>query len=180
MQLPYTNFAVWMRFSAIATVLAVLLGFTSCKSLSAAEVDLARKSPEALCKAVVGTYRSQDLAAFSQLALSPSQIKQMMSLVNVPESAKRESIKNKSQFVNHVQDSLKTVLRLTDAKWDMAEFQKFVPQRKPIEIATGYKMLLGTLVLKAGDQELSQPFNLMEFPDGSYYIADFGPFVKKE
>ncbi len=154
-------------------ILTVVVG---CKPLAAAEVTAARKSEDALCKAVVDTYRKQDIDAFMQLALSPSLVKQMMASVNVPESAKRESIRNKGAFAHQVQDSLQSVLRSANINWETAAFERFVPIRKPIEIATGYKMTLGRLFLKASEGRFSQPITLVQRDDNAFYVGDFGPF----
>jgi hypothetical protein len=75
-----------------------------------------------------------------------------------------------------VQDSLQNVLAAAKIDWAQAEFVRFAPQRKPIEIAPGYKMCLGRMVVKAGEKRLSQPFSVVEADGGKFFVGDFGPF----
>jgi hypothetical protein len=158
-------------------MIAGVLAFASCKSLSTTEVAAARVSQDALCKAVVASYRSQDLDAFSQLALSAKQLKDMMSKVKVPESAKRQTIMGKHALETYVQDSLHHVLAGADLDWTKVEFVRFAPERKPIEIAPGYKYCLGKMVLQAGDRRLLQPLTIVEADGGKFFVGDFGPIT---
>jgi hypothetical protein len=168
------SFRLFALFFALGAFL--LVAGEGCKSLSKAEVTAARKSEESLCKAVVDCYRRHDLKAFAQLAMSPGQIKDMMNHMNLPENARRESIKNKGAFVEHMQDSLQTVLTAAQVDWSTAALDRFVPTRKPIEMATGYKYCLGTMRVKVGDKILAQPFTLVEAEGGKFFVGDFGPF----
>jgi hypothetical protein len=129
---------------------------------------------------VVASYRAHDLQAFAELAMSPTQIKKMMAKVQVPEGARREGIKNKQAFVEHMQDSLNTVLRFPEFEWASAEFDKFVQARKPVEIAVGYTLSLGQLRIKSGTKTIAQPFALVTTIDGNFYVGDFGPFENQK
>jgi hypothetical protein len=170
--------SIHFRNNMTAICLLLMLGsiVTGCKPLSAAEVDAARKSPDAICKAVAAAYRSQDLKAFAQLAMSPAEIKAMMDQMELPEAARRETIHNRSQFVQHMQDSLQHVLTAAAVDWTTVSGERFVALRKPVEVAPGYKMCIGKLILQAGGKELSQPFTLVEAEGGTYFVGDFGPF----
>jgi hypothetical protein len=162
----------------IALILPIL-SITACQKISKSELNTAHATEDALCKAVVDCYRGQNLKVFSQLALSPKQIERLMATVKLPESARQEEIKHKKDFTLHIQDSLSTVLRLAEVDWQQAQYEKFVPLRKPIIIADGYKMTLGKLRIVAGDIHLDQPFTIVELNDGKYYVGDFGPFERK-
>lgn len=168
----------WAATICLLLILPSLFG--GCKSLSAAELDTARKSPESLSAAILEAYRAQDLKAFTQLAMSPSEIKKMMAEIVLPESARREAIHSKTKFVQQIQDSLQHVLTAIAIDWSTANTGHFIPARKPVEIAPGYKICMGTLSFKSLDRFVSQPLTLVEASGGKFFVGDFGPFVVED
>lgn len=166
----------WATIAATWAISLALVAGMACASLSKSELAQLRKSPEILCKATVGTYRTRDFKTFSQLALSSAQIKDMLSKVQVPDAAKQASFKQRQAFWNKVEDSLSSVLQKSAIDWKQAEFAEFVPSRAPIQLAEGYRMHLGRMVVRVQDRKWAQVFNLVEVGEGRYHIGDFGPF----
>lgn len=167
---------------------AIVLGFLAlcggwgCHSLSKAERAMCQQSPQALCTGVVKAYKTQDVKAFSDLSISYQQVKDMMEKVKVPSTAKRESITKLGAggYADMIQDSLQTVLKASAIDWPKASFEKFEATRNPVEIATGYKMLLGKLHLQVGEQRYIQPVTVIEVGKGQFFMGDFGPFEALE
>ncbi|MEY3443160.1 MAG: hypothetical protein RLZZ519_1441 [Bacteroidota bacterium] len=138
---------------------------------------MCQQSPQALCTGVVKAYKAQNLDAFCDLAVGYADLKDMMNKVKVPATAKRESLSKlgASGYRNMVQDSLQTVLNQTKIDWPKVVFEKFEPTRNPVEIATGYKMLLGKLHMTLGEQHLVQAITIVEAGKSEYFMGDFSP-----
>jgi hypothetical protein len=169
-----------LAFFLILFGLSTLFVGAGCHSLSNAEREMCQQSPQALCTGVVKAYKEQNLAAFGELSISYKQLKDMMSKVQVPASAKRESLSKLGAggYQKMVQDSLQTILHQADIEWSKVNFEKFEPSRNPIEIATGYKMLLGKIYMKLGEMHYTQPITIVEAGKGKYFMGDFSPIEK--
>jgi hypothetical protein len=168
--------------SAWLLAIAVLSGLWGCHSLSKAEREMCQQSKEALCTGVVKTYKTHDLKAFTDLAISRKELGAMMNGVKLPSTAKREPINNLSagEFAKIAQDSLDKVLNQTDINWTKASFDKFLPTRNPVEIAEGYKMILGKLYIKEGEKLYSQAITIVEIGKGRFLMGDFSAILVEE
>lgn len=157
--------------------LSILLAGTGCHALSKAEREMCQQSPQALCTGVVKAYKAQDLDAFCDLAVGYADLKDMMSKVKVPASAKRESLSKMGAngYKKMVQDSLQTILKTSPIEWPKASFEKFEPSRNPVEIATGYKMLLGKMHIQQGELHFVQAITIVEAGKNKYFMGDFSP-----
>ena len=135
------------------------------------------RAPQALCTGVVKAYKAQDLDAFCDLAVGYADLKDMMSKVKVPASAKRESLSKMGAngYKKMVQDSLQTILKTSPIEWPKASFEKFEPSRNPVEIATGYKMLLGKMHIQQGELHFVQAITIVEAGKNKYFMGDFSP-----
>lgn len=163
---------VWM----IATLLLLGIG---CHALSKAEREMLQQSPEALCKGIVKTYNAKDLDAFTDLCLPYSDLKTMLSTADLPATAKRESI-SKMGYTKSIQDSLSHVLVEDSLQWGGASFEQFLATRKLVEVAPGYKMHLGNLILSQGGRKWTQQITLVEVGKGRYFMGGFSPFSRSK
>lgn len=166
---------VWM-------IAALLLLGVGCHALSKAEREMLQQSPEALCKGVIKTYNSQDLKAFIDLCLPYSDLKQMMQTADLPATAKRESLSKigAGGYTKSIQDSLSHVLVQDSLQWGGASFEQFLATRKPVEVAPGYKMHLGNLILSQGGRKWTQQITLVEVGKGRYFMGGFSPFSRSK
>jgi hypothetical protein len=138
-----------------------------------------QQSPEALCKGIVKTYQTNDSKAFLDLAISHKDLKELMQSVDVPAAAKRETQLSAGEYARKITDSLATILAVSTVDWPQASFEKWQPSRNPVEIATGYHMLLGKLWITAGDKRYSQSITIVEIGKGRYFMGDFSPFTSE-
>lgn len=173
-----------MKNDLVGIVLAVgiALGVWGCHTLSKAEREMCQQSKEALCTGVVKAYKSHDLNAFTDLAISRKELGAIMDGVKLPSTAKREPINKLSaaEFEKLAQDSLDKVLTQSGINWSKASFEKFLPTRNPVEIAEGYQMILGKLYIREGDKLYSQAITVVEIGKERFKMGDFSPILPEK
>ena len=160
---------------------SMLLG--GCHALSKGERKMSQQSPEALCTAIVKCYKSQDLKAFLDLAVSFRELKDLMKNADLPAAAKRESINKLGAhgYATLIQDSLSNVLKSSGLPLEKIKFEKFLPSRNPVETAKGYHMILGKMQLSAGGSErYVQPITIVEIGQGRFLAGDFSPILPEK